>query len=121
MSLAGESGLLRIFIGELDKYRHTPLYEAIIREARSRKLAGATAWRGLMSYGPTSRLRTAKILDLSADLPVVVEIVDTKENIDGFIPVLNEMLETSKCGGLVTRENVDTIVYTHGTGHDKNP
>jgi len=120
MNLIGESKLLRIFIGESDKIKHIPLYEAIKREARSQKLAGATAWRGLMSYGPTSHLRTAKILDLSVDLPVVIEIVDTKENIDKFIPVLNEMFETSKCGGLVTIEKVETLRYAHGTNHEKN-
>ena len=114
MSLIGESKLLRIFIGESDKYKHAPLYEAIIREAHAQKLAGATAWRGLMSYGPTSHLRTAKILDLSVDLPVIIEIVDTEVKIDGFIPVLNKMFEISSCGGLVTIENIETIRYTHG-------
>ncbi|HEX3019031.1 MAG TPA: DUF190 domain-containing protein [Chitinispirillaceae bacterium] len=114
MDLSGESKLLRIFIGETDKYRHTPLYEAIIREAHKHKLAGATSWRGLMSFGPTSHLRSAKILDLSVDLPVIIEIIDTQEKIDDFLPVINEMFEVSKCGGLVTIEKVQTIRYIGG-------
>lgn len=117
MGHIGESKLLRIFIGESDKLKHSPLYEAIIRAARAQKLAGATAWRGCMSFGPTSHFRTAKILDLSVDLPVIIEIVDTKDKIDTFIPVLNEMFEKSQCGGLVTIEKIETIRYSHGTNH----
>jgi PII-like signaling protein len=114
MELTGETKLLRIFIGESDKVKHVPLFEAIVREARSAGLAGATAWQGLMSYGPTSHLRTAKILDLSADLPVVIEIVDTEEKIQSFLPKLSEFFETAQCGGLVTMEKVGVIKYTHG-------
>jgi PII-like signaling protein len=114
MSLKGESKLLRIFVGELDKYKHVPLYEAIVREAHAQKLAGATAWRGLMSFGKTSHFHTAKILDLFMDLPVVIEIIDTEEKIERFIPVLDGMFEAAKCGGLVTIEKVQTIRYAHG-------
>jgi uncharacterized protein len=117
MGLIGTSKLLRIFIGESDKFKHTPLYEAIVKEARAQKLAGATAWRGLMSFGPTSHLRTAKILDLSVDLPVIIEIVDTEDKINNFILVLNEMFEISKCGGLVTIEKVETVRYAHAESH----
>jgi hypothetical protein len=115
MSITGESKLLRIFIGESDKYMHLPLYETIVREAHAHHLAGATAWRGLMSFGPTSRLRTTKILDLAVDLPVIIEIVDAEAKIDQFIPVLNGLFEVSQCGGLVTVEKIETIRYTHGS------
>jgi len=114
MELSAESKLLRIFIGESDKVKHGPLYEAIIREARAVGLAGATAWRGLMSFGPTSHVRTAKILDLSSDLPVIIEIVDTEEKINAFLPRLSEMFEEAGCGGLVTIEKVNTLKYVHG-------
>ncbi len=114
MELKAESKLLRIFLGEADKVRHTALYEAIVREARRMELAGATVWRGVMGFGAASRIRTAKILDLSADLPVIVEIVDAEEKIDRFLPMLHELFENAGCGGLVTIENVKVIKYLHG-------
>ncbi len=114
MELKGEAKLLRIFLGEADKAGHTALYEAIVREARRMELAGATAWRGVMGFGPTSRIRTARILDLSTDLPVVVEIADEEEKINRFLPVLHELFESAQCGGLVTVENVKVIKYLHG-------
>jgi PII-like signaling protein len=114
MDLSAESKLLRIFIGESDKLKHAPLYETIIHEARIARLAGATAWRGLMSFGPTSHMRTAKLLDLSVDLPVIIEIVDSEEKINSFLPQLSRMFEEAKCGGLVTIEKVNTLKYVHG-------
>ena len=114
MELKGSAKLLRIFIGEADKLHHTPLHEVIVREARAGGLAGATAWRGLMAYGPTSRIRTAKVLDLSTDLPVIIEIVDAEEKIHGFLPRLHELFEQAKSGGLVTMEKVEIIRYLHG-------
>ena len=120
MELKGEAKLLRIILGEADKLKHTALYESIIREARSQGLAGATAWRGLMGFGPTSRIRTARVLDLSTDLPVIVEIVDQEEKIDRFLPKLHELFESAQCGGLITIEKVEIIKYTHGK-QDKNP
>ena len=114
MELKGEAKLLRIILGEADKIKHTALYESIIREARSQGLAGATAWRGLMGFGPTSRIRTARLLDLSADLPVIVELVDEEEKINRFLPRLHELFETAQCGGLITIEKVGIIRYTHG-------
>ena len=114
MELKGEAKLLRIFLGESDKLRHAPLYEAIVREAKARGLAGATAWKGVLSFGPTSRVRTSKFLDLSSDLPVVIEINDTEEKINAFLPRLHEMFETAQCGGLVTIEKVQVIKYLHG-------
>ena len=114
MQAPSEAKLLRVFIGESDKIRHVPLYEAIVREAKAAGLAGATAWRGLTGFGPSTRIRTAKILDLSADLPVVVEITDDESKITAFLPVLDRLFEESNGGGLVTLENVQILRYSHG-------
>ena len=114
MHMKSEAKLLRIFLGESDKAKHTALYEAIVRDARKAGLAGATAWRGIMGFGPTSRIRTTRILDLSTDLPIIVEIVDEVEKINQFLPVLDDLFESSGCGGLVTLEDVQIIKYLHG-------
>jgi len=114
MELKAEAKLLRIFLGEADTVRHTALYEVIVREARRAELAGATVWRGILGFGPTSRIRTARILDLSTDLPIVVELVDEEEKISRFLPVLHDLFEAAGCGGLVTMENVKVIKYLHG-------
>lgn len=114
MELKAESKLLRIFLGESDKVKHTALYEVIVREARRMELAGATVWRGIMGFGPTSRIRTARILDLSSDLPIIVEIADEESKINRFLPVLHELFDLAQCGGLVTVENVNVIQYRHG-------
>lgn len=111
MELQGEAKLLRIFIGESDKLHHAPLYEAIVREAKTAGLAGATAWKGATGFGPTSRIRTARILDLSADLPVIIEITDDEARINSFLPRLHVMFEESRCGGLITMEKVQIIKY----------
>lgn len=116
MELRSEAKLLRIFLGEADKVKHTSLYEVIVREARRLELAGATAWRGIMSFGPTSRIHTARILDLSTDLPIIVEIVDKEEKINRFLPVLHDLFESAQCGGLVTVEDIKVIRYLHGKG-----
>lgn len=113
MQLTGDAKLLRIFIGEADKHRHTPLYEAIVREARAAGLAGATAWRGVLSFGANSRIRSAKILDLSSDLPLIIEIVDDEARINAFLPRLNALFEEAQCGGLVTMEKVSIIRHVH--------
>ena len=107
MSLPRDAMLLRIFFGEDDKYQGRPLYEAIVLAARSAKLAGATVLRGPMGFGRSSRLHTTKILRLSQDLPVVVEIVDAQEKIDAFLPVLDGMMSS----GLVTIEKVQVLQY----------
>jgi PII-like signaling protein len=114
MELTGEAKLLRIFIGETDKVRHVPLAEAIVREAKASGLAGATAWRGITGYGSTSRIRTAKILDLSSDLPVIVEVTDREDRINAFLPVLDRLFAEADCGGLVTMEKVQIIKYHAG-------
>ena len=107
MQIPNEALLLRIFIGESDRWQHRPLYEAIVLKAREMHLAGATVLRGPMGFGKASRLHTAKILRLSMDLPLVIEIVDAEEKINAFLPVLDEMVG----GGLVTLEKVKVIDY----------
>jgi hypothetical protein len=107
MNLPNEATLLRIFLGESDRWKHQPLYEAIVLKAREMHLAGATVLRGPMGFGKSSRLHTAKILRLSMDLPVVIEIVDAEEKIQSFLPALDEMMK----GGLVTLEKVKVIHY----------
>ncbi len=114
MDLKAEAMLLRIFLGEADKMKHTALYEAIVKEARTLGLAGATVWRGVMGFGPTSRIRTTRILDLSSDLPIIVEIVDEEEKINRFLPVLHDLFESAQSGGLITMESVRVIKYLHG-------
>src|SRR6186997_2023998 len=107
MQIPHEAVLLRIFIGESDRHEHQPLYEAIVLKARETHLAGATVLRGPMGFGKSSRLHTAKILRLSMDLPMVVEIVDSEEKVNAFLPVLDEMMG----GGLVTLERAKVIRY----------
>jgi PII-like signaling protein len=114
MKLEGEGKLLRIFIGEADKLGHKPLYEALVFKARELGLAGATVLRGVEGFGAGSRIHTTKILRLSEDLPIIVEIVDTVEKIDKFIQAAGEMLEQAGCGGLITEERAHIIHYTSG-------
>ncbi|RTI48757.1 hypothetical protein CSW14_12190 [Thermus scotoductus] len=107
MKLEGEAKLLRIFVGESDRHGGRPLYEAIVLEAKRQGLAGATVFKGFMGFGAHSRIHTAKILQLSEDLPVMVEIVDEEERIRDFLPVLEGMMRE----GLVTLERVEVIRY----------
>jgi PII-like signaling protein len=110
MQIPHEAVLLRIFIGESDRWEHKPLYEAIVLKAREAHLAGATVLRGPMGFGKSSRLHTAKILRLSMDLPMVIEIVDSEEKIKAFLPTLDPMMG----GGLLTMETVKVIEYRAG-------
>src|ERR1051325_8067596 len=105
MQIPHEAFLLRIFIGESDRHEHKPLYEAIVLKARELHLAGATVLRGPMGFGKASRLHTSKILRLSMDLPLVIEIVDSEEKINSFLSVLEQMIG----GGLVTLEKVKVL------------
>src|SRR5580765_3199865 len=107
MQIPHDAVLLRIFIGESDHWEHKPLYEAIVLKAREQHLAGATVLRGPMGFGKSSRLHTAKILRLSVDLPLVIEIVDSEEKINEFLPVLDKMIG----GGMVTLEEVRVLHY----------
>ncbi len=107
MQLPEEAVQLRIFIGENDRWQHKPLYEAIVLKAREMHLGGATVLRGPMGFGKSSRLHTAKILNLSTDLPLVIEIVDSEAKIAEFLPVIDGMIT----GGLVTMEKVKVLHY----------
>lgn len=110
MNLPSEAQRLRIYLGEDDRHDGKPLFEAIVLEARRLGLAGATVLRGPMGFGKSSRVHTEKILRLSEDLPVIVEIIDRTDRVDSFMPVLDQMMQ----GGLVTREDVQVIRYSEG-------
>jgi PII-like signaling protein len=110
MTLPDEGKLLRIFIGENDKHEGLPLFEWIVRKAREQGLAGATVLRGLEGFGAQSRLHTAKILRLSSDLPVIIEIVDTEEKIEAFLPLIDDAIDE----GLATVEKVEIRFYRSG-------
>ena len=110
MKLNEEGQLLRIFIGESDTHEGRPLYEAIVLKAREMHMAGATVLRGIMGFGAASHLHTAKILRLSEDMPMIIEIVDNKTNIDLMLPFLDEVVKE----GLMTLENVRIMKYRHG-------
>jgi len=114
MTLPKEGKLLRIFVGESDRHENLPLYEWIVRRAREEGLAGATVLRGLEGYGAHSRLHTAKVLRLSSDLPIVVEIVDTGEKIEAFLPLIDDAIGE----GLATVEKVEVRFYRSGTKPD---
>ena len=107
MKLPSEAELLRIFIGEADKYEGKPLYEVITSLARQKGMAGTTVIRGLMGFGAHSRMHTAKILRLSEDLPIIIEIVDEPEKIQAFLPEIDKMIKE----GLVTLEKISVIAY----------
>jgi len=113
MEIPRESLLLQVFIGESDRCEHRPLYEAIVMKAREMHLAGATVLRGPMGFGHSSRMHTSKILRLSMDLPMVIEIIDSEENVRAFLPEVERMVG----GGLVTLQRVEVVSYrpAHGT------
>lgn len=113
MMLPEEGHLLRIFVGESDRHGSLPLYEWIVRQARERGLAGATVLRGVEGFGAHSRLHTAKVLRLSEDLPIVIEIVDTKEKIEAFLPLIDASIPE----GLATLEKVQIRLYRSGEPH----
>ena len=111
MELQGQSKLLRIFVGEVDKIDHQLLYEAILLAAREKGLAGGTVLKGIMSYGASTRIHVARLIEISEDLPIVIEIVDQAEKIDSFIPIVNDLFERCGRGGLITVEKVDVLYY----------
>ena len=111
MKIEGEAKLLRIFIGETDIISHVPVYEKIVSEARKQNLAGATVYKGIMGYGGNSRIHRAKFLEMSEDLPLVIEIVDEQKKIEDFIPMVQQIFEEANCGGLITMEKAEIIKY----------
>ena len=110
MRIPTEGKLLRIFIGESDRWEGHPLHEAIVAKARTRGLAGATVWKGYMGFGAHSRVHTASVLRLSEDLPIVIEIVDAADKIEAFLPELDAMVQE----GLVTLERAEVFLYRAG-------
>jgi uncharacterized protein len=108
MKQSGKGFLLRVLIGEDDRYKGKPLYEQVVLKARELKLAGATVFKGIMGFGADSLIHTSKILRLSEDMPVIIEIIDTEDNINKIIPFLDETIE----GGLVTLEKATVIKYS---------
>lgn len=115
MGISGPAVLLRIFIGESDKLGHLPMFEAIVKKAREQGLAGATVLKGVLGYGASDHIRTSKLLDLSGDMPMVIEIVDEETKIEAFRPLVSEMIEASEKGGLVTMEDIRVIHYKPGS------
>ena len=115
MKLEGKGKLLRIYVGESDTWHGKPLYQAIVERVREEGLAGATVLRGIEGFGRTSRLHTARILRLSEDLPILIEIIDTEEKISAILPALDEMIAE----GLVTLEAVEILVYRSAEGSEQ--
>ncbi len=112
MKIPEQAVMLRIFIGESDQYKGKPLYEQIVLKARELHLAGATVVRGILGFGADSRIRSAKILELSTDLPIIIEIVDTEDKITKLMPFIDETVSE----GLVTMEKMRVIKYIHSNG-----
>jgi PII-like signaling protein len=109
--LSTNSKLLRIFIGEADKIGHQPLYEVILLTARKNGLAGCTIIRGIMSYGASTRVHVAKLIEISEDLPIIVEIIDEEEKVNAFAKTVDALMEKAACGGLITIEKTQVLFY----------
>lgn len=120
MEIKGEAKLVRIFLGETDIIHHVPVYEKIVQEARKLHLAGTTVFKGIMGFGRTSRVHTAKILRLSEDMPIVIEIVDEEAKIQNFLPLLHDIFEEANCGGLITMEKAEIIKYVSNPNASKD-
>jgi len=114
MNISEKTGILKVYMGETDKVHGRPLFEEIVFEARNAGLAGATVTKGIMSFGASHSIHTQKIFALSGDLPVIVEIVDNIEKLDEFAKKVNELMDLSKKGGMVTFQEADVIRYISG-------
>ena len=114
MELSEKTGVLKIYTGETDKVHGRPLFEEIVFRARNEGLAGATAFKGIMSFGASHSIHTMKIFALSGDLPIIVEIVDNIDKLDEFVPVVQELMNLSKKGGMITLQEVDVLRYKVG-------
>jgi len=119
MELKGKAINLRIFCGESDKFEAQPLYEAIVLTARRNGLAGATSYRGILSYGPSHSIHTIKVFALSSDLPIIVDIIDSEERIMEFIPVAEKMMTESGKGGMMITSEVNVLRYQPGKGANR--
>ncbi len=119
MKITGKAGILKVYVGESDKVEGRPLFEEIVFSARKAGIAGATAYKGIMSFGASHSMHTQKIFALSGDMPVSIEIVDTVEKLDKFVPRINELMDYSKKGGLVTFQEVDVLRYEVGEKYRK--
>jgi PII-like signaling protein len=119
MELKGKAKMLRIFTGDADRVHGKILYEAIIEEARKEGMAGATAYRGIESFGASQSNQTQKIFALSGDLPIIIDIIYTEENIEKFLPMLNELMDKSGKGGLIITEEVNVLRYKSGEKYKK--
>jgi len=111
MKLEGKAQVLRIYLGSIDKHEHKPMYEYIIMEARNFGILGATVFRGVLSYGASSTIHSAKIFELSPDLPIIIEMIDKKEKIEAFIEEMSELFDDDKFGGLVTTYGIDIVKH----------
>lgn len=111
MQLQYDSKLLRIFVGEADKHAHRPLYEAILFEARNQQMAGCTVMRGIMSFGASAHVHTTKLIEISQDLPIIIEIVDHEDKINAFVEIAGKLIEQSGGGGLITIEKAGVLYY----------
>ncbi len=111
MELNADSKLLRIFIGEIDKVGHQPLYEVILFAAKKQGLAGCTVLRGIMAFGASTRVHTAKLIDISEDLPIIIEIVDQEEKVNAFANTVDDLMQKAACGGLITIEKANVLYY----------
>jgi uncharacterized protein len=114
MTIEGKAGILRIYVGESDKLNGRPLYEEIVFAARDAGMAGASVFKGMLSFGASHSIHTMKVFALSGDLPVLIEMVDTIKNLEAFNPQLNKMLDDSKKGALVTLEKLKVLRYRKG-------
>ena len=114
MKLLGEGKLLRIFLGEADRLNGQQLFEAIVHLARSKGIAGATVFRGVEGFGAHSRMHKSAILELSEDLPILIEIVDVSEKVEALIPEIDALIEKANCGVMITMEKVDVRKYAAG-------
>jgi hypothetical protein len=111
MELTRDSKLLRIFIGSTNHLKHEPLYEAIVFAAKNNGLAGATVIKGIMSYGASSLVHTAKLMDISVNMPIIVEIIDHESKINDFVGIVSDMIAEANCGGLITMEKAEVLYY----------
>jgi len=111
MEVKGEAKLVRIFVGESDKFKNIPVYEAIVKRAREEKLAGATVLKGIMGYGKNSIIHTSKLLALSEDMPIIVELIDEEKKIEAFLEKIHEIFDKSGSNGLITIEKAQVIKY----------